>query len=134
MADLDIEIVTEIAGLDELEEAFTDGAKRAVKKFLRHAEMEASKPIVEAAKANAPYLTGDLEHGIHRESVLDSSSGTLTLRIGPGPEVYYGLMDELGSVHQEGTHWMEQAAISVKDEVLEKFYEALDEGLKDMKK
>jgi len=58
MADLDIEIVTNIEGLDELEEAFTEGSKRAVKKFLRHVEMEASKPIIEEAKQTAPYLTG----------------------------------------------------------------------------
>ena len=45
MADLDLEIVTDIEGLDELEEAFTDGAKRAVAKFLRHVEMQAPSPL-----------------------------------------------------------------------------------------
>jgi HK97 gp10 family phage protein len=132
MADLDIEIVTDIEGLDELEEAFTDGAKRAVKKFLRHVEMEASKPIVEAAKQTAPYLTGALENDLHRESVV--SDGQLNLRIGPSRETFYGLIQELGDAHVPALHWLENAARSVQDEVLEKYQDALTEGLEDMKK
>jgi HK97 gp10 family phage protein len=132
MADLDLEIVTNIEGLDELEEAFTDGAKRAVKKFLRHVEMEASKPIIEAAKQTAPYLTGDLQGDIHRESVV--SDGQLTLRIGPSQKTYYGLIQEMGDAHVPALHWLENAARSVQDEVLEKYYEALNDGLEDMKK
>ena len=132
MADLDIEIVTDIEGLDELEEAFTDGAKRAVKKFLRHVEMEASKPIIEEAKQTAPYLTGALANDLHRESVM--SDGQLTLRIGPSRETFYGLIQELGDAHVPALHWLESAAISVQDEVLEKFHDALTEGLEDMKK
>jgi HK97 gp10 family phage protein len=132
MADLDLEIVTNIEGLDELEEAFTDGAKRAVKKFLRHVEMEASKPIIDAAKQTAPYLTGDLQGDIHRESVV--SDGQLTLRIGPSQKTYYGLIQEMGDAHVPALHWLENAARSVQDEVLEKYYEALNDGLEDMKK
>ena len=132
MADLDIEIVTNIEGLDELEEAFTDGAKRAVKKFLRHVEMEASKPIIEAAEQTAPYLTGALQNDLHRESVV--SDGQLTLRIGPSQKTFYGLIQELGDANVPALHWLENAARSVQDEVLEKYYEALNEGLEDMKK
>ena len=132
MADLDLEIVTDIEGLDELEEAFTDGAKRAVAKFLRHVEMQASKPIIEAAKQTAPYLTGDLASDIHRESKV--SDGQLTLRIGPSQKTFYGLIQELGDAHVPALHWLENAARSVQDEVLEKYYDALNEGLKDMKK
>jgi HK97 gp10 family phage protein len=132
MADLDLEIVTEIEGLDELEEAFTNGSKRAVKKFLRHVEMEASKPIVEAAKQTAPYLTGALSMDIHRES--KTSDGALTLRIGPSQKTMYGLIQELGDANVPALHWLENAARSVQDEVLEKYYDALVEGLKDMKK
>ncbi len=132
MADLDLEIVTEIEGLDELEEAFTNGSKRAVKKFLRHVEMEASKPIVEAAKQTAPRLTGALQMDIHRESKV--SDGALTLRIGPSRETFYGLIQEMGDAHVPALHWLENAARSVQDEVLEKYYDALTEGLKDLKK
>jgi HK97 gp10 family phage protein len=132
MADLDLQLVTNIEGLDELEEAFTNGSKRVVKKFLRHVEMQASKPIVEAAKQTAPRLTGALQMNIHRESV--TSDGSLTLRIGPGPETFYGLIQELGDAHVPALHWLENAARSVQDEVLQKFYDALTEGLEDMKK
>jgi HK97 gp10 family phage protein len=132
MADLDIEIVTNIEGLDELEEAFTEGSKRAVKKFLRHVEMEASKPIIEEAKQTAPYLTGALENDLHRESVV--GDGELTLRIGPSQKTFYGLIQELGDAHVPALHWLETAARSRQDEVREKYNEALTVGLEDMKK
>jgi HK97 gp10 family phage protein len=132
MADLDLEIVTNIEGLDELEEAFTNGAKRAVKKFLRHVEMQAAKPIIEAAKQTAPRLTGALQDDLHRQAVV--SDGQLTLRIGPSRETFYGLIQELGDAHVPALHWLENAARSVQDEVLEEYYEALNEGLEDMKK
>ncbi len=129
---LDIEIVTNIEGLDELEEAFTEGARRAVKKFLRHVEMQASKPIIESAKQNAPYRTGALQMDIHRQSV--TSDGSLTLRIGPSRETFYGLIQEFGNSHVPALHWLENSARAVQDEVLQEFYNALKEGLEDMKK
>ena len=131
MADLDLVIVTEIEGLDALEEAFTEGAKRAVKKFLRKVEMRAAKPIVDAAKQTAPYRTGDLSVDIHRESV--TSDGALTLRIGPSQKTFYGLIQEMGDAHVPALHWLENAARSVQDEVLQEFYDALTEGLEAMK-
>jgi HK97 gp10 family phage protein len=131
MADLDIEIVTNIEGLDELEEAFTNGAKRAVKKFLRHVEMQAAKPIIEEAKQTAPYLTGALEMDIRRQSV--ESDGALTLRIGPSQKTFYGLIQEMGDAHVPALHWLENAARAVQDDVLQEFYNALTEGLEDMK-
>jgi HK97 gp10 family phage protein len=131
MADLDLEIVTNIEGLDELEEAFTNGAKRAVKKFLRRVEMRAAKPLVESAKQYAPYRTGDLEMDIHRQSV--TSDGALTLRIGPSQETFYGLIQEFGDAHLPALHWLENSARAVQDEVLQEFYDALNEGLEDMK-
>lgn len=132
MADLDLEIVTNIEGLDELEEAFTNGAKRAVKTFLRHVEMQAAKPIIESAKQNAPYRTGALELDIHRTSV--TSDGALTLRIGPSQQTFYGLIQEFGDAHVPALHWLENSARAVQDEVLQEFYDALTEGLEDMKK
>jgi HK97 gp10 family phage protein len=132
MADLDIEVVTNIEGLEELEEAFTEGSKRAVKKFLQRVEREATKPLVQSAKQYAPYETGNLEMEIHRQSV--TSDGALTMRVGPSSRAFYGLFDEFGTAHQAATHWLENSAKAVQDEVLEKYYEALKEGLEDMKK
>lgn len=131
MADVDIQVVTNIEGLDELEEAFTTGSKRAVKKFLRKVEMKAAKPLVESAKQYAPYDTGNLEMEIHRESV--TSDGALTVRIGPSSRAFYGAFDEFGTEHQAATHWLENSARAVQDEVLQEYYDALSEGLEDMK-
>lgn len=132
MADIDIEIVTNIEGLDELEEAFTNGSARAVKKFLRRAEMQAAKPLVQSAKDFAPYDTGLLESDIHRASVV--SADALTVRVGPGPEAFYGIFQEFGTEHVAALHWLENSARAVQDQVLQEFYEALTEGLQDMKK
>jgi HK97 gp10 family phage protein len=133
LADIDIKIVTEIEGLAELEEAFTEGSKRAVKKFLRRVEMRAAKPLVREAKETAPYETGNLEMEIHRQSVV--SDGALTVRVGPSQDAFYGLMQEFGApeAHVPALHWLENAARDVQDEVLEEYYEALKDGLEDMK-
>jgi HK97 gp10 family phage protein len=134
MADIDIQIVTNIEGLDELEEAFTHGSRRAVKKFLRKVEMNAAKVLVESAEQFAPYDTGRLEGDIHRMSVV--SEDALTVRVGPGQEAWYGMMQEFGAPEANVTalHWLENSAREVQDKVLEEYYDGLREGLEDMKK
>ena len=136
MADLDIEIVTEIEGLDELEEAFTGGSKRAIKKFLRHVEFQAAKVLVDSAEQAAPYRTGLLEEDIHRMTVTDNSTGTLTVRVGPSQETFYGLIQEMGAPDENipALHWLENSARAVQGEVLEQYYTGLKEGLEDMKR
>lgn len=134
MADVDIEIVTEIKGLDELEEAFTAGGVRAVKKFLRRVEMQAAGLLKESAERYAPELTGALADDIHRQTV--QGDGTLTVRVGPSKETFYGLIQEFGAPEKNiiGTPWLEQSAKAVQTDVLEEYYEGLREGLEDMKK
>jgi HK97 gp10 family phage protein len=134
MADMEIEIVTNIEGLDELEEAFLEGSKRAVKKFLRHVEMKAAKILVDSAERNAPRESGDLSEDIHRQT--KQSDGALTVRVGPSRETFYGLIQEFGSLEANipAQHWLENSARAVQDEVLEEFYSGLTEGLNDMKK
>jgi HK97 gp10 family phage protein len=135
MADIDIEIVTLGEGWEELDADFKEGSKRAVRKFLRRAEMQATKPIVAAAKQSAPYLTGKLEGDIHRESILDPVQGTLTTRVGPGKDTFYGMFQEFGApeANVPALHWLEDAARSVQEQVLQEFEKALTEGLEDMK-
>jgi HK97 gp10 family phage protein len=132
MADLDIEIVTEIEGLDELEEAFTEGSKRAVKKYLRGVAMKAAKVLAESAKQYAPYWLGNLSNDIHRQTIV--GDGALTVRVGPSRETFYGLIHEFGDEHVPALHWLENSARAVQDEVLQEFYSALNEGLADMKR
>ena len=136
MADVDIEIVTNIEGLAELEEAFTGGSKRAVKKFLRRVEMQAAKILVDSAERNAPERTGALSEDIHRQSATDYSAGTQTVRVGPSRQTFYGLIQEMGAPSENilAQHWLENAAREVQDEVLEQFQAGLTEGLEDMKR
>jgi HK97 gp10 family phage protein len=134
MADMDIEIVTNIEGLDELEEAFTEGSKRAVKSFLRGVEFRAAKPLVDSAKEFAPRNTGTLANEIHRQTVV--SDGALTVRVGPSEEAFYGMFQEFGApeANVKALHWLENSARAVQDEVLEKYYEELTNALEDMKR
>ncbi len=132
MADLDVTIVTKIEGLDELEEAFTNGAKRAVKKFLRSVEFKATKPLLDSAKQFAPKLTGNLELEEHRQTV--TSDGALTVRVGPSSRAFYGMFQEFGTQHIPALHWLENSARAVQDQVLETYFQALTDGLQDMKK
>lgn len=133
VADIGIEIVTNIEGLDELEEAFTGGSKRAVKKFLRRVEMKAAIVLVKSAEAKAPEASGALETDIHRQTV--QSDGALTVRVGPSKQAFWGLFQEFGApeANVPALHWLEDSAKAVQDEVLAEYMAAVDDGLKAMK-
>jgi HK97 gp10 family phage protein len=134
MADVDIEIVTNIEGLDELEEALTEGGKRAVKKYLRRVELKAAKLLKDALSEDAPYDTGDLSEDIHSQTV--QGDGALTVRVGPSKNTFYGMFQEFGApeANVPAQHWMELAAKEHQDEVLQEFMDGLSEGLQDMKR
>lgn len=134
MADMDITVVTNIEGLDELEEAFKEGSKRTVKKFLRGVEMKAAKVLVDSAKAFAPYDTGRLENDIHRQSVTEPDGQRI--RVGPGKDAFYGIFQEFGAPEAgvTATHWLENSAREVQDQVLDTYYAELGIALEDMKK
>ena len=134
MADVDIEIVTNIEGLDELEEAFTGGSKRAVRKFLSKVEKKAARILKDALSQEAPYETGQLSEDIHIQTV--KSDGALTCRVGPSSDSYYGIFQEFGApeANVPALHWMELTAKEHQEEVLEAYVEAANNGLEDMKK
>jgi HK97 gp10 family phage protein len=134
MADVDIEIVTNIEGLDELEEALTEGGKRAVKKYLRRVELKAAKLLKDALSEDVPYDTGDLSEDIHSQTV--QGDGALTVRVGPSKNTFYGMFQEFGApeANVPAQHWMELAAKEHQDEVLQEFMDGLSEGLQDMKR
>jgi HK97 gp10 family phage protein len=133
MDDLDITVVTDIEGLDELEEAFTSGSARAVKKFLRRVGTKAGKVLKDAVSENAPYDTGALSEDIHIQNIANSDG--MTTRVGPSQATFYGLFQEFGAPEQNvpALHWMEEGAKSVQDEVLEEYNQAVADGLEDMK-
>lgn len=134
MADIKIEVVTGLDGLDELEESFTAGSKRAVKKFLRRVEMKAAKTLQTSAEEYAPFNTGNLEENIRRQTV--QGDGTLNVRVGPSREAFYGIFQEFGApgANVPAQHWLEESARAVQDKVLEEVYTGLQAGLEDMKK
>jgi HK97 gp10 family phage protein len=134
MADVDLDMVTNIEGLDELEEAFTQGSKRTVKKFLSRVEKRAAKVLKNALSAEAPYDKGDLSEDIHVQVI--QSDGALICRVGPSKATFYGMFQEFGApeANVPAQHWMEDTAKEHQDEVLQEYMEALSDGLKDMKK
>lgn len=134
MADIGITIVTDIEGLDDLEEAFTEGSKRAVKKFLRRVEMKAAKVLVKSAENFAPKETGRLMDDIHRQT--KQGDGSLTVRVGPSQNTFYGMFQEFGApeANVPAKHWLENSARAVQDQVLQEYHDALTAGLEDMKK
>lgn len=135
IGNLDMQIVTGIEGLDELEEAFvTGGNKRAVYLFLKRVELDAAQILVKSAQGWAPYRTGDLEGDIHRH-VFRTNDGVY-VRVGPSQDTFYGLIQEFGSPKGNipALHWLYNSAVEVQDEVLEKFYTGVTEGLEAMKK
>lgn len=132
--ELSLTVITDIEGLGELEEALSEGSKRAVKKYLRKAEMQAAKLLVESAQSYAPKRTDALAMDIHRQSVM--ADGALTVRVGPSQDTFYGAMQEWGAPEAgvAAQHWLEESAIKVQDAVLQTLCDCLTEGLEDMKR
>jgi HK97 gp10 family phage protein len=131
---LDIQVVTNVEGLAELEEAFTQGDKRAVRKFLRRVEQKAAQLLKTFLSDEAPYDTGDLSEDIHSQTI--QGDGTLTVRVGPSKDTFYGMFQEFGApeANVPAQHWMENTAKEHQDEILQEFMNGITEGLQDMKK
>ena len=135
MADIGIQVVTNIEGLDELEEALVNGSKKTAKKFLRGVEMKAATILVKSAKAYAPYETGQGEASIHKQTVVDTQEGSMTVRVGPSSIGFYLMFQEFGAPDANITalHWLENSAVAVQDEVLETYMSELGDSLDEMK-
>lgn len=133
MADVDLQIVTNIEGLDELEKALLEGGPKAAKRFMRSVEMKAAKVLQDSASESAPFHTGDLSEDIKRQTI--AADDTLTVRVGPSRETFYGLFQEFGAPEAgvPAQHWLESSAKEAQDAVLEKYIEAVNEGLEEMK-
>lgn len=135
MADIDIEIVTDIEGLLELEGALIIGGPKAAKKFLRQVEAKAAKVLQTSAKEYAPYRDGDLEEDINVQII--TTPDVMTARVGPSQQTWYGLVQEIGATLQNGgtvqaLHWLEDSARAVQSEVLQEYYQAVNDGIAEM--
>ena len=132
MADIDIQVVTDIEGLDALEMALLEGGPKAARKFMRQVEKRPAKVLKDALSEEAPYETGQLSEVIHTQSI--TSDGALTVRVGPSKDGFYGLFQEFGApeANVPAQHWMETTAKEHQDEVLQEFMDAVSEGLKEV--
>jgi HK97 gp10 family phage protein len=130
----DIEVVTNITGLDELETTLNEGGKQAAVKFLRKVEKTAARIFQTAAEGTAPYDTGNLAENIGIGSSL--LGDTLTVRVGPRPAAFYGLFQEFGApeAHVPAQHWLSRAFDETKDEALNEVVNTATETLNDLAK
>jgi HK97 gp10 family phage protein len=126
----DIEIITNISGLDELERTLTEGGKRAAKNFLRKVEKTAAKIFQSNAENTAPVDTGFLSDHINVSSRVQGD--TLTVQVGPSPKAFYGLFQEFGTEDQPAQHWLNRAFEESKDEALTELINTATEMLNDI--
>jgi HK97 gp10 family phage protein len=128
------EFKVEIRGLEGIEKALRDAPKKMAVKFVRKAIKEAAKIVQERIADSAPVNTGFLsEHIKVATQVKSGDEGSLTAHIGPAPQAYYGTFQEFGANGKPGLHFMEQASVDTKDEVLDTFKATALESLSDLK-
>jgi HK97 gp10 family phage protein len=127
----DIEIVTDIQGLDELEATLTEGSRKAALKFLRNAEKKAARPVLDAQRMTVPIDYGDLLEAL---KISSSTRGdTLTVRVGPDKsQNYIGRFTEFGTIDQPAQHWMSRAFDASKESALDAFIEVATDSLEEM--
>lgn len=133
MTDVKMTIV-HVEGLQELEEAFTQGSRRVVRKFLRTVEMRAANVLKVALSENAPWESGASAEDIHAMTVV--GDGFMNVRVGPSQRTFYEMFQEFGApeANVPALHWMEMAAVSKQNAVLKEYFKALTDGLEEMKK
>lgn len=124
--------MSDIEGLEELLEALDETAlslgekRQLIVKALR----KASEPIQEEAIARAPRLTGRLKANIGI-AVTDQTAEGAEAHIGPTSKAFYGLFQEIGTIHMTGKPWLGPAYDAREDEALEIISEILGEGIEE---
>jgi HK97 gp10 family phage protein len=93
-----VSLTVELTGLDKLEQHLHGLTEALSGNVLETVLMAAALPIVNAAKANAPYKTGTLRRSIHPE-VLESGAHSVTVSI--GTDVPYARRIEYGFVQAD---------------------------------
>lgn len=130
----DVEIITNICGLDELEQTLIAGGKSAAQKFLRNVEKKAAQPVLEAMQETVPIgLTGDLLVALKMQS--QTAQDGMVVKVGPtSDENYIGRFAEFGTEKQPAQHWMSRAFSNSKEAALDGFIQAATESLNEMTK
>jgi HK97 gp10 family phage protein len=103
-------------------------------KYVRKAIKAGAKIVQERIADSAPVNTGFLsEHIKVATQVKSGDDGSMTAHVGPAPQAYYGLFQEFGANGKPGLHFMEQAAVDTKDDVIDAFKATALETLADLK-
>jgi HK97 gp10 family phage protein len=130
----DIDIITNLTGLDELEQTLIAGGQKSAQKFLRTVEKKAAQPVLEAMQETVPIgLTGDLLVSLKIQS--QSAKDGVVVMIGPtSDENFIGRFSNFGTEKQPATHWMDRAWAASKEAALDGFIQAATESLNEMSK
>ena len=122
-----IKATVKVEGLRALDRALGELPKRTAKATLRRVLKKAAEPMVDAAKARAPVLTGGLRLGIHAGTKLSRSQRKATRRARKSfAEIYVGppphskaITQEFGAEHHPAQPYMRPAWDAVRFKVLE---------------
>ena len=113
-----------IRGLEGLKRKFRDLDRRAQGAALRRALLAASKPLGADARARAPRgRTGALAKGIiaRRKRGRSAGRGIMAFGVGPSAEVFYGVFQELGTIHHVAQPFLRPAFDAQRDAAVQGF-------------
>lgn len=111
-----------IDGLSELSQMLTQESVRTAKRYLLNVAKPAAAIVVAALEESAPEETGRLEGGIDFQSRFSGGDGTtLTIKIGPARNTFWGMFQEFGTHDQPAQHWMAGAWERCQDKCLSVF-------------
>ncbi len=112
-----------IEGLKELSDMLTTLAPAAAKRYLSRVAEPAAQVVLNAMAETVPVGVGVLEEclGFQKHWGTDGDQTTMVIEIGPLKNVFWGSIQEFGSVFQPAQHWFGRAWESCKDEVLNTF-------------
>lgn len=123
-----------IHGIEELSEMLTHESARTAKRYLSNVAKSAGQVVVDELKANAPVgATQRLEEGVGMQSRYSNADDTtLTVSIGPAWETFWGAIQEFGTQHMVGKHWVSRSFESCKDRCLSVFMTEATATIMDM--
>jgi Bacteriophage HK97-gp10, putative tail-component len=127
-----------IDGLSELSEMLTHESVRTAKRYLENVAEPAAQVVLDAMAETCPVgVTGDLKRELTFQTRFsDGDDTTLTVKIGPARETFWGLFQEFGTRNVSGTdkkgrpfhhesqpgqHWMQRAWAACQNKCLSVF-------------
>ena len=121
-----------VRGLNELGQQLGENSVAVIRRVLRRVEKECGKIWIDAMQERAPVDKGNLQESVTYET--ESTPQGMTLYVGPGPEGWYGSMQEFGTRFQQAQPWARPAFEATQEAVLDKFGDVLAEELQTLEK